>query len=137
MSSSSHNRVVYISIVYNSIVYNSIVYNSIVYNSIVIYSIVYTPNLPTNIVDFRGFDSSRILILRGGIRMSIWSLPECYGSAPIAVSPRAENLQVHRNNTNNRICRFICSLSRAVLQSPHRIGQSCPCQVEEGRASGW
>ena len=26
-----------------------------------------TPNLPTNIVDFRGFDSSTILILRGGI----------------------------------------------------------------------
>ena len=26
-----------------------------------------TPNLPTNIVDFRGFDSSIILILRGGI----------------------------------------------------------------------
>ena len=25
-----------------------------------------TPNLPTNIVDFRGFDSSIILILRGG-----------------------------------------------------------------------
>ena len=26
-----------------------------------------TPNLPTNIVDFRGFDSSTILISRGGI----------------------------------------------------------------------
>ena len=25
-----------------------------------------TPNLPTNIVDFRGLDSSRLLILRGG-----------------------------------------------------------------------
>ena len=27
----------------------------------------FTPNLPTNIVDFRGFDSSIISILRGGI----------------------------------------------------------------------
>ena len=26
-----------------------------------------TPNLPTNIMDFRGFDSSTILILKGGI----------------------------------------------------------------------
>ena len=30
-----------------------------------------TANLPTNIVDFRGFDSSITLILRGGILMSI------------------------------------------------------------------
>ena len=33
-----------------------------------------TPNPPTNIVDFRGFDSSTILILRGGIIMSIGKL---------------------------------------------------------------
>ena len=32
--------------------------------------IYYTPNLPTNIVDFRGCDSSVILFLRGGILMS-------------------------------------------------------------------
>ena len=30
-----------------------------------------TPNLPTNIVDFRGFDSSTIFILRGGIPQPI------------------------------------------------------------------
>ena len=30
-----------------------------------------TPNLPTNIVDFRGFDSSAILISRGGISRKI------------------------------------------------------------------
>ena len=33
---------------------------------IIIIIIITTPNLPTNIVDFRGFDSSTILILRGG-----------------------------------------------------------------------
>ena len=35
-----------------------------------------TANLPTKIVDFRGFDSSVILILRGGILMSIGDFPE-------------------------------------------------------------
>ena len=30
-----------------------------------------TANLPTNIMDFRGFDSRIILILRGGILMSV------------------------------------------------------------------
>ena len=34
-----------------------------------------TPNLPTNIVDFRGLDSSTILNLRGGILMSIGNFP--------------------------------------------------------------
>ena len=40
-----------------------------------------TPNLPTNIVDFRGFDSSIILIVRGGILMSIGDFPECLSQA--------------------------------------------------------
>ena len=35
-----------------------------------------TPNLPTNIVDFRGFDSSIILIQRGGIPRPIWDFLE-------------------------------------------------------------
>ena len=34
-----------------------------------------TPNLPTSIVDFRGLDSSTILILRGGILMSMGNFP--------------------------------------------------------------
>ena len=33
-------------------------------------------NLRTKILDFRGFDSSRILILRGGILMSIGNISE-------------------------------------------------------------
>ena len=40
-----------------------------------------TANLPTNIVDFRGFDSSIMLISRGGILMSIGDLPESSGQA--------------------------------------------------------
>ena len=35
-----------------------------------------TVNLRAKILDFRGFDSSNILILRGGILMSIGNLPE-------------------------------------------------------------
>ena len=35
-----------------------------------------TANLRTKILDFRGFDSSRILIVRGGILMSIGDFPE-------------------------------------------------------------
>ena len=37
---------------------------------------LYTPNLPTKIVDFRGFDSSIILIYRGGILMSMGDFPD-------------------------------------------------------------
>ena len=36
----------------------------------------HTPNLPTNIVGFRGFDSSIILISRGGIPRPIGDFPE-------------------------------------------------------------
>ena len=39
------------------------------------------PNLPTNIVDLRGFDSSVILILGGGILMSIGDFPESLSKA--------------------------------------------------------
>ena len=37
---------------------------------------VYTANLRTKILDFRGFDSSRILILRGRIFMSMGNFPD-------------------------------------------------------------
>ena len=40
-----------------------------------------TPNLPTNIMDFRGFDSSVILILRGGIPRPIGDVPESLSQA--------------------------------------------------------
>ena len=40
-----------------------------------------THNLPTNIMDFRGFDSSIILILRGGIPRHIGNSPESLSQA--------------------------------------------------------
>ena len=39
------------------------------------------PNLTTNIVDFRGLDSDIILIIRGGITMSIGNFPESLSPA--------------------------------------------------------
>ena len=36
----------------------------------------YTPNLPTNIVDFRGFGSNIILILMAGIPRPMGDFPE-------------------------------------------------------------
>ena len=40
-----------------------------------------SPNVGTNIVDFGGFDSSVILILRGGILMSVGDSPESLSQA--------------------------------------------------------
>ena len=45
---------------------------------------VLTDNLRTQIMDFRGFDSSIILILRGGILMSIGNFPESLSQAILA-----------------------------------------------------
>ena len=41
----------------------------------------FTPNLPTNIVGFRGSDSSIILIIRGGIPRTIGDFPESLSQA--------------------------------------------------------
>ena len=43
-----------------------------------------TANLLTKILDFRGFGSSRILIQRGGILMSIGNFPETLSQAILA-----------------------------------------------------
>ena len=49
-----------------------------------LYEVCYTVNLRTNIVGFRGFDSSIILILRGGIPRPMGSFPESLGQATFA-----------------------------------------------------
>ena len=46
------------------------------YHACVIYSGINTANLCTTILDFRGFDSSIILILRGGIPRPMGNFPE-------------------------------------------------------------
>ena len=71
-----------------------------------------TANLRTKIMDFRGFDSSRILILRVGIPMRIGNSPESLsqliligrlGVAPLCNSCRrlAEQTNNINNNNNN------------------------------------
>ena len=47
----------------------------------IIYSDATTANLRAKILDFRGFDSSTILILRGGILMSVGDFPESLSQA--------------------------------------------------------
>ena len=56
-----------------------------------------TPNLPTNIVDFRGLDSSIMLIQRGGILMSIGNLPESLSRAMLVGTMLVGGLGDSRN----------------------------------------
>ena len=55
-----------------------------------------TANLRTTIMDFRGFDSSRILILRGGIPMPIGNFPESLSQAILVGIVIAGSLGVYR-----------------------------------------
>ena len=55
-----------------------------------------TPNLPTNIVDFSGFDSSIILIFRGGIPMPIGDFPESLSQAMLVGVMLVRRLGVFR-----------------------------------------
>ena len=55
--------------------------NSMISITIITITITTAPNLPTNIVDFRGFDSSTILIWRGGIPRPIGDFPESSSQA--------------------------------------------------------
>ena len=55
-----------------------------------------TPNLPTNIVDFRGFDSSTILNLRADITRSIGDLPEILSQAMLVGTKLVGGLGVPR-----------------------------------------
>ena len=54
-----------------------------------------TADLLTNIMDFRGFDSSVILILRGGIPRPIGDSPENLNQAMLVGVMLAGRLSVH------------------------------------------
>ena len=70
---------------------------AIVIMAIVVIAIVIiaTPNLATNIVGFRGFDSSIMLCLRGGMFMSIGNLPESLTRAMLVGTMLVGRLGVH------------------------------------------
>ena len=77
-----------------------------------------TPNTRTNIVDFRGCDSSIILIIRGGILRPIGDFPESLSQAMLAG----------------------CNLSREIGREPHAeptisVEGSGPSQGAGGRPS--
>ena len=57
-----------------------------------------TPNLPTNIVGFRGFDSSTILSVRGGIPRPVGILPESLSQAMLVGITLVGRLGVHRTH---------------------------------------
>ena len=61
-----------------------------------------TANLPTNIVDFRGFDSSIILSLRGGIPNLIGDFPDCLSQAMLVGIMLVARLGVHMRNACHR-----------------------------------
>ena len=63
-----------------------------------------TPNLPANIVDFGGFDSSIMLFLRGGILMSIGDFPESLSQAMLVGTMLVGRLGVPRRGPSKRTC---------------------------------
>ena len=54
-----------------------------------------TANLPTNIMDFRGFDSSIMLIIRGGIPRPIGDFPKSLSQAILVGIMLVLRLGVH------------------------------------------
>ena len=62
-----------------------------------------TANLPTNIVDFKGLDSSIVLIQRGGILMSIGDFPESLSRAMLVGIILVRGLGARSEQTANII----------------------------------
>ena len=63
----------------------------------------YTPNLPTNIVDFRRFDSSIMLCLRSGIPRSVRDFTESVSQAMLAGVMLVGTLGVYYTKLNYTI----------------------------------
>ena len=78
-----------------------------------------TPNLPANIVGFRGSDSSIILILRGGIPMSIGSFPGKFESSNL--SRRNVSRRIGRSTTHARLALLIVKVVACVHANTYRI----------------
>ena len=82
------------------------------------------PNLPTNIVGFRGFDSSIILFVRGGILMSIGDFPESLSQAMLAGLMLVGRLGVVR-------CRKALAMIPGDTCRPDRPARRLPTSDEE------
>ena len=86
-----------------------------------------TANLRTTILDFRGSDSSRILMLRGGILMAMWNSPE-------GLSQRTPNLSREIPSREiGRTCKRCPSPASRRTSSPP---PSCGCPTRRRRCPG-
>ena len=91
----------------------------------------YTATLRTKILDFRGFDSSRILSLRGGILMSIGNFPEVLSQGILEEIILVGRLGVARprvvvGRVTFRVVRPLCGSHRSSL---HFVACSLSCIV--------
>ena len=94
-----------------------------------------TANLRTSIMDFRGFDSSIILIMRGGILMSMGNFPESLGQAMLVGIMLIGRLGVtgeHIVRDMSWLC-DLCRKSEGVTYSglSHSYPYPCPSQFVE------
>ena len=137
--SSSSGIIVYCTIRYYTIRYYIILYYTILCYTMLCYTFLGephaalaralgsasdAPNFPTNIVDFRGFDSSLILIVRGGIPRPKGSFLESLSQAMLAGVMLVGRLGVAR----------VCgSRSRSPLQTSSHSRLAGPGCVSERR----
>ena len=99
---------------------------------------IVTPNPPTNIADFRGFDSSIILIERGGIPRFIGKLPESLSQAMLVGTMLVGRLGVHNHSEpplsvcasrsackQACMCVCVCVCVHACVTDQPMLGESC------------
>ena len=82
-----------------------------------------TPNLPTNIVDFRGFDSSTILIYRGGIPRPIGKFPESLTQAILVGTMLVGGLGVWHSEV---------AVDGAIVSGLNHLGRACTLRIFRG-----
>ena len=77
-----------------------------------------TANLRTKIMDFRGFDSSIILILRSGIPRPIGSFPECLSRAILVGIILVGRLGIRSTSIPLRALAYIIHVNMIATQAP-------------------
>ena len=90
-----------------------------------------TANLRTKIVHFRGFDSSIILKLRGGILMPIGKFPEMLSQPLLVGIILVERLGVFQENhtTFVTLCITMQSLGKCLCSYATTSGAHCSCYM--------
>ena len=86
-------------------------------------SVCPTPNLPTNIVGFRGFDSSVVLILRGGIPRPTGNFPESLSQAMLVGCNVSR--EIGRTGHAGSARRGYTSLPYSTFNTSHKFVNQC------------